>query len=244
MEKQASHQTINNDFYEELHEGWYTASDHPIALLRAENRVRIPWIIQEMGKNQTVLDIGCGAGMLTNALAQEGHRVFGIDLSSSSLEVAKNHDLTKQVFYQTANAYSLPFSDQFFDIVCAMDILEHVEHPHLLISEASRVLKPGGRFFFHTFNRNFFSYLVIIKGVEWCVPNAPKNMHVYPLFIKPRELSKLCQANDLDVVCLQGFSPKISSKAFWQMLFQRKVPENFTFRFSRSLKTGYCGYAK
>lgn len=244
MEKQTGTQTINNDFYEELAEGWYTASDHPIALLRAENAVRVPWIISEIGKNKTVLDIGCGAGILTNALAKEGHAVYGIDLSPSSLEVAKKHDATQKVSYAVANAYALPFEAEKFDVVCAMDVLEHVEEPSLLISEASRVLKPGGLFFFHTFNRNFLSYMLIIKGVEWCVPNAPKNMHVYPLFIKPEELREICESKDLSVVNLRGFSPKILSKPFWQMLFKRKVPENFTFRFSKSLATGYCGYAK
>jgi 2-polyprenyl-6-hydroxyphenyl methylase/3-demethylubiquinone-9 3-methyltransferase len=244
MEKQTRSQTINNEFYEELKEGWYTASDHPIALLRAENQIRVPWIIQEIGKNQTVLDIGCGAGILTNTLSREGHTVYGIDISSSSLEVAKKYDTTGRVSYQQASAYSLPFPNQMFDVVCAMDVLEHVEKPDLLISEASRVLKPGGLFFFHTFNRNFLSYLIIIKGVDWCVPNAPKNMHVYPLFIKPEELRRLCIAKDLEITLLRGFIPRVFSKAFWQMLFQRKVPESFTFRFAKSLKTGYCGYAK
>ncbi|MES2273539.1 MAG: bifunctional 2-polyprenyl-6-hydroxyphenol methylase/3-demethylubiquinol 3-O-methyltransferase UbiG, partial [Chlamydiota bacterium] len=194
---------INNAFYEELEEQWYGASDHPIALLRAENAVRTPWIIREieqrLGKKRRVLDIGCGAGLLTNALAKEGHQVCGIDLSKTSLEVAMRHDETKRVSYEVANAYALPYPDGHFDAVSAMDVLEHVEMPARLIQEASRVLKPGGLFFFHTFNRNPLSYLVIIKGVEWCVRNTPKNMHVYSLFIKPKELEMLCQRQSLSV---------------------------------------------
>jgi 2-polyprenyl-6-hydroxyphenyl methylase/3-demethylubiquinone-9 3-methyltransferase len=243
MEKQTSHQTINNEFYEELKERWYTASDHPIALLRAENAVRIPWILRHIGQHQTVLDIGCGAGILTNALSKEGHKVSGIDLSKTSLEIAKQYDETQQVDYQLATAYSLPFEDEVFDVVCAMDVLEHLEDPALLISEASRVLKPGGKFFFHTFNRNLLSFLLIIKGVDWCVPNAPKNMHIYPLFIKPDELEELCLNQDLQIVNIAGFTPKIFSFAFFKMLFTRKIPDNFTFRFSKRLTTGYCGYA-
>lgn len=244
MERQAGPKTINNDFYEDLNEGWYTAYDHPIALLRAENAVRVPWIIKEIGEDKTVLDIGCGAGILTNALAKVGHKVFGLDLSPKSLEIAKKHDQTGQVSYSEANAYSLPYPDQMFDVVCAMDVLEHVEEPRLLISEASRVLKPGGLFFFHTFNRNFLSYILVIKGVEWCVPNAPKNMHVYPLFIKPEELRELCIEQDMDVKKWHGFTPKIFSLSFIQMLLSRKVPKNFEFCFSKSLATGYCGYAQ
>jgi 2-polyprenyl-6-hydroxyphenyl methylase/3-demethylubiquinone-9 3-methyltransferase len=235
---------INNDFYENLEEGWYTACDHPIALLRAENAVRVPWIIQEIGKDKTVLDIGCGAGILTNALSKEGHKVHGIDLSLSSLQVAQRHDSTQNVTYKQANAYSIPYPNEKFDVVCAMDVLEHVEEPSLLISEAARVLRPGGLFFFHTFNRNFLSYLLVIKGVEWCVPNAPKNMHVYPLFIKPAELEEICLNRNLQIIQMQGFIPKIFSRSLWQMLVKRKVPQSFSFRFSKSLTTGYCGYAQ
>ncbi len=235
---------INNDFYEDLGDDWYEADDHPIALLRAENAVRVPWIIQEIGSQKKVLDVGCGAGILTNALAKAGHHVYGIDLSPKSLEVAKQRDSTKSVEYFQANAYKLPFEELSFDVVCAMDVLEHVEEPHLLIQEAARVLKPNGLFFFHTFNRNFLSFLMIIKGVEWCVPNAPKNMHVYPLFIKPCELKGLLLKERLQWMKMQGFRPKILSWSFVKMLMRKKIPKNFGFCFSKSLATGYCGYAK
>ncbi len=244
MEKQARSKTINNEFYDDLAEGWYTSYDHPIALLRAENTLRVPWIIEQIGKNKIVLDIGCGAGILTNALAQAGHTTFGIDLSANSLTIARKQDATHSVSYQVANAYSLPYPDHSFEVVCAMDILEHVEEPSLLISEASRVLKPGGLFFFHTFNRNLLSYLLVIKGVEWCVRNTPKNMHIYPLFIKPEELHELCLEKDLSIKKLLGFRPKIFSTPFLKMVFTRKVPPDFSFCFSKSLATGYCGYAQ
>lgn len=244
MERQTRSQTINNDFYDELGDDWYTSTDHPIALLRAENEVRVPWIIDEIGSNKSVLDIGCGAGFLTNALVKVGHQVTGIDVSEKSLEAARKRDTTEKVQYVKANAYALPFENESFDVVCAMDVLEHVEEPSLLIQEASRVLKPEGLFFFHTFNRNFLSYLVVIKGVDWCVPNAPKNMHVYPLFIKPKELKQFLYEKHLAVVNLQGFRPKIFTSSFLKMLFTRKIPNEFGFRFSKSLATGYCGYAK
>ncbi|HSX13969.1 MAG TPA: bifunctional 2-polyprenyl-6-hydroxyphenol methylase/3-demethylubiquinol 3-O-methyltransferase UbiG [Chlamydiales bacterium] len=242
MERQTCSQTINNAFYEDLSEGWYTDTNHPIALLRAENAVRVPWIIREIGEHKSVLDIGCGAGFLTNALALKGHTVTGIDISQSSIDIAQKYDTTKSVIYRKADAYSLPFSDQSFDVVCAMDILEHVETPQRLISEAARVLKPNGLFFFHTFNRNLLSYLLIIKGVEWFVPNTPKNMHVYSLFIKPKQLSQLCLRSGLTPIKFHGFRPKFS-KEVWKMFFTHKIPDNFSFTFSKSLKTGYCGYA-
>ncbi len=248
MEKSSGHQVlINNDFYEDLEEQWYVRQDHPIALLRAENAIRAPWIANEIrgrvGEGAKVLDVGCGGGLLSNFLALEGHQVTGIDLSQSSLDIARKYDRTKSVSYRQANAYELPYQKESFDVVCATDVLEHVEDPKRLISEASRVLNPRGLFFFHTFNRNFFSYLMIIKGVEWFVKNTPPNMHVYPLFIKPAELKILCEGERLKVEIIKGLRPQLSSLSFWKMLLTRKVPENYQFVFVKSLSTGYCGVA-
>lgn len=239
---------INNDFYDTLKEDWYTATDHPIALLRRENAARIPWISEEIkreGKNSDshVLDIGCGGGFLTNELGLQGYSVTGIDLSESSLAIARKYDVTKKVNYLKADAYSLPFPDQSFDVVCAMDILEHVDNPQQLIKEASRVLRPGGLFFFHTFNRNLLSYILIIKGVDWFVSNAPKNMHVYPLFIKPKELRGMLEAQGLQTKKMLGFVPDFFTMAFWKLLMTRRVPKDFKFRFCKNLFTGYCGVA-
>ena len=239
---------INNEFYNDLHDGWYTESNHPVALLRAENRLRTPWIIKEINakfsRKIDVLDIGCGAGFLTNALSQEGHNVTGIDFSKASLSIAKKFDKTGKVCYQQANAYSLPFPDESFDAVSALDVLEHVEDPKQLIAEAARVLKPHGLFFFHTFNRNFLSYLMIIKGVEWFVRNTPKNIHVYSLFLKPKELIHYCQNHRLQVVKIVGMIPKMNSWPFWKMLLTRKVSDHFSFDFCRSLMTGYLGFSE
>lgn len=249
MEKSSGHQVlINNDFYETLHEGWHTAQDHPIALLRAENKVRAPWVLEEIrnrsGKEVDVLDIGCGGGLLTNYLSQNGCNVTGVDISESSLEVAKKYDTTKRVRYLYANAYHLPFETASYNVVCAMDILEHVKDPAALIQEAGRVLKTGGIFFFHTFNRNIFSNLLVIKGVDFFVKNAPKNMHVYPLFIKPSELKLHLEKEKLTVEKFVGLTPVIWSWPFWKLAFTGIVSADFRFQFTKSLLTGYCGIAK
>lgn len=249
MEKQTGDQAlINNDFYETLCEDWYAAYDHPVALLRAENQIRTPWILAEIEKHfqkpVRLLDIGCGAGLLTNAAAKKGHEVTGIDLSANSLSVAKQHDTTQSVHYECANALDLPFAEGTFDVVTAMDVLEHVEHPDTLIQEASRMLKPNGLFFFHTFNRNLLSYLLVIKGVEWFVRNAPPHMHVYSLFIRPQELQKMCEKHHLIPEKWIGLRPKIGNWAFFKLLSTRVVPPDFQFCFSKSLSTGYCGIAR
>ena len=237
---------INNAYYDELDEMWLDATDHPIALLRAENALRNPWIQEILVKTFSypckVLDVGCGGGYLTNFLAKKGHLVSGIDLSAQSLAIAKKHDETESVEYKRASAYELPFPDGSFDTVCAMDLLEHVEKPAQVIKEASRVLKKGGLFFFHTFNRNFLSYFMVIKGVEWCFSNAPRNMHVYPLFIKPEELKETCENQNIQIKEIKGVRPDFSKSAFWKMVLTKRVTEDFRFVFTNSLKTGYSGY--
>lgn len=239
---------INNDFYSELEALWFEAKNHPIVLLRAENALRNPWIgekIQEkFSAEVSILDIGCGAGFLTRFLSDLGHRVSGIDLSESSLKMAKEKDILGKIEYCVGSGYALPYPDQTFDVVCAMDLLEHVEMPQLVINEASRVLKPGGLFFFHTFNRNVFSYLLVIKGLEWCLKNTPERMHVYPLFLKPQETSLFCEQAGLQIQELKGVAPVINSLGFWRFVLAGYVDDTFRFTFIRSLKTGYCGFAR
>lgn len=239
---------VNNAFYDDLHKEWYDRHDHPVALLRSENLLRNPWIQSVIQGNfeqpVRILDIGCGAGLLTNYLATFGHAVTGVDLSQSSLAVAREKDLTKNVAYRCANGYELPFEVEEFDVVCSMDVLEHVENPEKIICEASRVLKPGGLFFFHTFNRTFLSWLLVIKGVEWCVRNTPKDMHLQEWFITPEELSGFCEQEGLAVEKILGVRPDFKKWPFWKMLATRKVPWNFRFCFTRSLRSGYSGYAK
>ena len=180
---------VDNSIYETYGERWYTAYDDPIALLRAECKAKLPWILERINakakSQQRILDVGCGAGFLSNQLAKAGHDVTGVDLSACSLEVACRHDETARVKYLTADAYALPFADQSFDIVTAMDFLEHVEDPQKAIAEFARVLRPGGIFFFHTFNRNILAWLIIIKLVEVVVKNTPKHMHILLLSMKP-----------------------------------------------------------
>ena len=235
--------SINNRFYDELGERWHTDCHHPIALLRAENRLRNPWIAERVGAPAKILDIGCGAGLLTNHLASLGHTVYGIDLSCASLDVARSKDGTQSVIYLHADATEIPLQEAMFDAVCAMDLLEHVPHPEKVVAEASRLLRPGGLFFFHTFNRNFWSWLLAIKGVAWCVRNTPPHMHVYPLFIRPQEMEMMCGNKGLRVKEWKGVCPKFWTRPFWKMVVTRSVSEDFQFQFVRSLTTGYCGVA-
>lgn len=234
---------IDNTIYDRYGEKWYTAVDDPVALLRAENKIKTPWVLKRIEPKSSVLDVGCGAGFLTNELALCGHHVTGVDSSASSLAIARQHDATKTVNYIEANAYKLPFDDNSFNVVCAMDFLEHIDNPSLVIQEISRVLRPGGKFIFHTFNRNFFSWFIIIKMVEWFIPNTPKNMHVLRLFIKPRELEQYCENSGMEVLELTGIRPVVNSIPVRQ-LFSGRVPTELRFEITSSLLTSYMGLAK
>ncbi len=239
---------VNNEVYHHLGERWYTAQDDPIALLRAESRARNPWIIAEVQKafphsSLQILDMGCGGGFLANDLARAGFDVTGLDASEESLIIARNYDSTRQVNYQNGDANHLPFGDHRFAAVCAMDFLEHVESPANIVAEAARVLQPNGLFFFHTFNRNLFSWLIGIKGVEWFVKNTPPNLHLYQHFIKPNELRKFCEQSGLQVIEMRGLAPDFMRTAFWKMLTRGVVDDSFAFKFTRSLIMGYCGVA-
>src|SRR5580704_14840772 len=140
---------VNNEIYAALGDLWYTAEDAPVALLRAESRLLNPWVAAEvtakLGERRCrILDVGCGAGFLANHLGALGHDVTGLDASDDALAVAARHDPRHTVRYQKGDALELPFEDASFDVVCAMDFLEHVEDPEQAIAEAARVLKPSG----------------------------------------------------------------------------------------------------
>jgi 2-polyprenyl-6-hydroxyphenyl methylase / 3-demethylubiquinone-9 3-methyltransferase len=239
---------VNNDIYSELGARWYHASDDPVALLRAESTLRNPWIADELarrfaGRPCDVLDVGCGGGFLANDLARRGHRVVGIDLSAESLAVARAHDATASVTYREGDATAPDFPETSFDCVCALDLLEHVESPEAVVAAAARLLRPGGLFFFHTFDRSWLSWLIVIKGVEWFVKNTPANMHVLRYFIKPAELSAQCRRQGLETVEVRGVRPRID-RAFFAMLLTRTVPPALRFVFVRSLRVGYTGFAR
>lgn len=242
----AAHTTgeVNNQWYDSLDRRWYEAQDNPVALLRAEAGHRNPWVARTIGEApRHVLDVGCGAGFLANFLAARGHRVTGIDTSAEALEVARRYDRTHRVDYRTGDACALAFPDASFDAVCAMDLLEHVTEPERVIAEAGRVLRPGGRLFFHTFNRTWQAHLVVIKGVEWFVRNTPKDLHVIERFLPPEDVAAMCRRAGLEPVVVHGSRPRLGWP-LWRMLVTGVVGDDFRFTFTRSTKLGYTGHAR
>lgn len=239
---------VNNDYYNHLNNDWYEASTDPIAILRAESKTKNPWVkkVIESHFNRTnlkIADIGCGAGFLSNYLAQTFDSVHGLDASGSTIEVAKLNDKTNKVKYDLGNAYMLPYENDSMDVVCAMDFLEHVEDPARVVAECSRILKPGGLFLYHTFNRNILSWLIVIKFMEWFVPNTPKNLHVLHLFIKPKELVEMMDKNHLNNIQTIGISPRFNL-GFIRSIISRRVLSGFGFKVGGHTQLGYIGYSE
>lgn len=240
----ADREIINNDYYHGLADRWYTADDDPIALLRAEARLRNPWISGKILKASKILDVGCGAGFLSNYLASEGHDVTGIDLSEESLNVARLRDKTKTATYLKADAYKLPFEDGSFDVITSTDFLEHVSEPKRVLDEVSRCLKPGGLFFFHTFNKTKLAHLMVIKCLEWFVKNTPDHLHVIDLFITPDELKKWMSERKLETREIHGVRPVIFQKPIAHLLRYGIVKPDFRFVWTKSLAVSYTGIAQ
>lgn len=233
---------INNDYYHRLGDSWYTKSDDPIALLRAESKRKLEWIVPRIAVSGLGLDVGCGGGFVSNALAEMGFKMTGLDFSLSSLQTARAMDKTESVQYIHGDAYCLPFANEQFNFVVCLDFLEHVSRPDLVIAEIARVLKPNGRFIFHTFNRNWLSYLIVIKGIEWLIKNTPRDLHVYRYFLKPEEVEGFCGRYGLNVVDWTGCRP-ILNFAFAEMLYTGIVSCGVDFKLTRRRILSYLGEA-
>jgi 2-polyprenyl-6-hydroxyphenyl methylase / 3-demethylubiquinone-9 3-methyltransferase len=233
---------VNNQVYDDLGDRWYTDDSHPIALLKRESEAKAKYVMQQIGKVYPceVLDIGCGAGFVSSQLANGGMQVTGIDLSASSIAVAQRFS-APTVRYQVADATNLPFKDESFDACLLLDCLEHIQEYPRALAEAARVTRPGGRVFFHTFNRTWLSYLLAVKALDWL--GNDKHIHVYPMLIKPEELTAHCEKLGLKVVHTAGIMPDMRSKAFWWSLAHRQVAKSFNFKITKSTAVGYIGYA-
>jgi 2-polyprenyl-6-hydroxyphenyl methylase/3-demethylubiquinone-9 3-methyltransferase len=156
-----------------------------------------------------VVDVGCGGGILSESMAQRGAEVTGIDLGEKALKVAQLHKLESgaKVDYRLVSVESLAAEQpESFDVVTCMEMLEHVPDPEAIVAACARLVKPGGRVFFSTLNRNPKSYLFAVIGAEYVLNMLPRGTHDYQKFIKPSELSAWCRAAGLDVAGMTGMS--------------------------------------
>ena len=238
---------INNEFYKHLGESWYTAEGDAVALLRQENLTKAPWVadalLKHVGANARVLDVGCGGGFLSLELADRGYRVTGLDVDDAVMAGGRRRDVTAQIEWRVGTAEALPFADHVFDAVCMMDVLEHVRDWPGAVAEATRVLKPGGVFIFHTFNRTMLSWLFAARGLDWFIRDSQSHVHDWRMFIRPRELAARLKSLKFGVREWSGIQPRIFSWAFLRLVLTRRVPKDFGFKIGGGLRVGYLGVA-
>lgn len=177
--------------------------------LHAINPLRLGWITDLAGSlaDKTILDVGCGGGILAESMAAQGAHVTGIDLAEKSLAVARLHGLESgvKVDYQAVSAEAM--AEQHpgrFDIVTCMEMLEHVPDPGSIVRACATLVKPGGWVFFSTLNRNPKSFLFAIVGAEYVLRMLPKGTHTYENFIKPSELAAAARSAGLNITQLMG----------------------------------------
>lgn len=178
--------------------------------LHAINPLRLGWIKSFVDLNgKRALDVGCGGGILAEALAQSGAQTTGIDLAEKALKVAELHALESgaQVNYQAISAEALALTEPAsFDVVTCMEMLEHVPDPISVVKACATLAKPGATLFFSTLNRNPKSYLFAIIGAEYLLRLLPKGTHDYRKFITPSELGHFVRDAGLEIIGIKGLS--------------------------------------
>ena len=170
------------------------------------NPLRLEWIAAHAQlAGAAVLDVGCGGGILAEAMARRGAKVTGIDLSEKALRVAELH-LHESQLDVSYRRLSVEDCEGEFDVVTCMELLEHVPAPERMVAACARLVRPGGRVFFSTINRNPKSYLFAVVGAEYVLNLLPKGTHDYQRFIKPSELSRWARAAGLSIEELKGMT--------------------------------------
>lgn len=175
------------------------------------NPLRLRWIEALVGgfTGRDVIDVGCGGGILAESVARKGATVTGIDLADKPLKVAELHGLESGVavrYEQIAAEAMAAREPQAFDVVCCMEMLEHVPDPESTVDACMRLARPGGWVFFSTINRNPKSFLFAIVGAEYVLNLLPRGTHEYEKFIKPSELVSAARRSGLELVEMIGLT--------------------------------------
>ena len=216
--------TINADpaelakFSDLAHRWWDPESE--FRPLHQINPLRLDWIAKLAPlAGAKALDVGCGGGILSDAMARQGAQVTGIDLSTKALKVAQLHALEAQtpgVQYREISAEDMAAEQPgAFDVVTCMEMLEHVPDPGSVVRACASLVKPGGWVFFSTLNRNPKSFLFAIVGAEYILNLLPKGTHEFARLIKPSELTAWAREAGLDAQGFKGMAYNPFTKRYW-----------------------------
>ena len=206
-----------NKFSELAHKWWDKTSE--FKPLHDINPLRLNYINSAVSlKGKTVLDVGCGGGILSESMAEKGAKVTGIDLGEKALKVAQLHSLESgiAVDYQLISVEEL--AEKFpasFDVVTCLEMLEHVPDPASVVAACAKLVKPGGRVFFSTINRNPKAYLFAVIGAEYVLNMLPRGTHDYAKFIKPSELAGWMRLAGLQLEHQIGMSYNPITQHYW-----------------------------
>lgn len=202
--------------------------------LHLVNPVRLQFIAERATlAHQRVLDVGCGGGLLAEALARAGARVTAIDLAPGMIEVARLHalDASLAIDYRLAAAEELAVAaPQAFDVVTCMEMLEHVPEPEGMVATLARALRPGGALFVSTLNRNLRSFLLAIVGAEYLLKLIPRGTHEYERLIRPAELARWGRAAGLELRAMAGLELNPFTR---RAALSRSVAVNYLAHFER-----------
>ena len=206
-----------NKFSELAHKWWDKTSE--FKPLHDINPLRLNYIDKAVSlKSKTVLDVGCGGGILSESMASIGAVVTGIDLGEKALKVAQLHSLESGVAvdYQFISVEDLAEKQPAsFDVVTCLEMLEHVPNPASVVGACAKLVKPGGHVFFSTINRNPKAYLFAVIGAEYVLNMLPRGTHDYAKFIKPSELASYIRPAGLSLIGQIGMSYNPITKHYW-----------------------------
>jgi 2-polyprenyl-6-hydroxyphenyl methylase / 3-demethylubiquinone-9 3-methyltransferase len=205
-------------FSEVAHRWWDPESE--FRPLHQINPLRLQWINDQAPLlGSRVLDVGCGGGILADAMARKGAEVLGIDLGTKALKVAQLHALeanTAGVAYREISAEALAREQpSSFDVVTCMEMLEHVPDPFSIVKACTELVKPGGFVFFSTLNRSAKSFLFAILGAEYLLGMLPRGTHEYSRLIKPSELARHCRSAGLTLQSTTGLEHNPLTQRYW-----------------------------
>jgi len=204
-----TNQLNNLALYDDVASQWWTDDVRWIRTLKNMVPGRLAYFDRFADWNgKTVLDLGCAGGFMAEALDDRGAKVTGIDPASQAIEAARQHAVGRKIKFDVGVGENLPYSDQSFDIVVCVDVLEHVQDLRQVTQEVSRVMKPGGLFCFDTINRNLLSRLATITVAENLLRLLPKGTHDPAMFIKPVELRSHLVSADLIPGRMTGLGPR------------------------------------